>query len=165
MNAMKKSIIFVALLLVFSSTLQASHAKNKYPSTKSGVTNAIRDCAKKVLIPANSDKTQNWKLAVDNDGEVDPIMMTRAVQTYSFYKSRIASCASKLNPTFECQNHPLGELCGWSPDSPTGVIMDTIIQKYFTGLKNRHWCITAGYTVVPLRGLTSFCGLPSSTWE
>ena len=157
-----KSTVFI-LVLAVCLFLNSAQAKVKYPSTQLGVTAAISDCAKKILIPANSDKTQKWNLIMNN-GILDTALLSRAVESYSFYKNRIAACVMSLNPTFDCGDAPAGKVCAWSRDNPSGLIMDLLIQKSFAGLKNKNWCIAAGYSVVPLRGLTSFCGLPPSIW-
>lgn len=161
-NLIIKSIVF---LLSFAICLfpNSAHAKGKYLSTQAGVTSAINDCAKKILVPANANYTQKWNLIMKN-GILDSVMLTRAVESYSFYKNRIASCVSALNPTFECGDTPVGKVCAWSRDNPSGLVMDILIQKSFAGLKNKNWCIAAGYSVVPLRGLDTFCALPASTW-
>ena len=136
------SLCLVLTLVIFPDV---SQAKGKYPSSQSGVTSALIDCSKKILIPANADNTQNWKL-INSGGFLNSPMMTRAVQSYTFYKNRIASCAAGLNSNFQCGDAPVGEVCQWSADNPTGMNMDLVIQKYFAGLKNKYWCIAAGYT-------------------
>lgn len=151
MTNQKKKILAIILILpiLFSYSIVSSQAAPKYAATKAGVQLAMKDCSKKVLIPENSDKSQDWA-----DISRTAVM---AESSYNFYMSRIMNCVESSNPSFICVKAIAGHLCAWSRNTPNGFSLDQYAQRYFVGLKNSKWCKSAGVTVEPLYGLKNFC--------